>query len=194
MNFTLIAVIVLCLTINVAPATEASARQEKKPTSVLDFTLPLIDGKPMPLKEFKGKVLLLVNVASKCGFTGQYEGLQKLYDTYQDRGFSVLGFPANDFLGQEPGSNEEIAQFCQSTYGVSFPMFAKISVKGKDQHPLYKFLTEPVTNPGYSGKISWNFNKFIINRQGKVVARFGSMTKPQSARLVAEIEKALSEK
>lgn len=193
MHFTLIAVIILCLTAGVAPATEAAPQEKAEPTSVLDFTLPLIDGTPKPLNEFNGQVLLLVNVASKCGFTGQYEGLQELYDSYKDKGFTVLGFPANNFLGQEPGSNDEIASFCKLTYGVTFPMFAKISVKGKDQHPLYKFLTDPETNPEHSGKISWNFNKFIVNRQGKVVARFGSMTKPQNAKLVAEIEKALNE-
>jgi glutathione peroxidase len=166
--------------------------EEKK--SVLEYTLALADGKEQPLENFRGKVLLLVNVASNCGFTGQYEGLQKLHTKYENEGFSVLAFPANDFLGQEPGTNEEIVTFCRMNYGVTFPVFAKISVIGVEQHPLYRFLTNETTNPGFSGNISWNFNKFLINRQGKVIARYGSRTVPEDAELVAHLEKALKEK
>ncbi|MBF0547288.1 MAG: glutathione peroxidase [Candidatus Riflebacteria bacterium] len=157
------------------------------------FTLNDINGKPTNLAQFKGKVQLLVNVASHCGFTGQYAGLQKLFEKYSARGFVVLGFPANDFGAQEPGTDAEIKTFCTQTYGVSFPMFAKISVKGESQHPLYKFLTEPATNPGFSGAISWNFNKFLISRQGKIIARFASKVTPDAEELLQAIEKALKE-
>ena len=160
-------------------------------TNIYDFTMRDIDGKNVSLSAFKGKVLLIVNVASKCGFTGQYEGLEKLYTTYTNRGFVVLGFPANDFLGQEPGTEAEIKSFCTLTYGVTFPMFAKISVKGKDIHPLYAFLTSKETNPNFGGAISWNFNKFLIGRDGAIVGRFGSRTKPDDKELVAAVEKAL---
>lgn len=162
--------------------------------SVLDFTLPLADGVQTPLNNYRGKVLLLVNVASHCGFTGQYEGLQNIYKKYSEQGFTVLAFPANNFLGQEPGTNEEIVSFCKLNYGVTFPVFAKISVKGDDQHPLYSFLTEEKTNPGFSGDISWNFNKFLVDRQGKVVGRYGSMTGPENKDLIAALEMALTEK
>ena len=151
-----------------------------------------IDDSEVALSSYKGKVMLVVNVASKCGFTGQYEGLEKLYETYREQGLVVLGFPANDFLKQEPGTNEEIKQFCTLTYGVTFPMFAKIAVKGKDIHPLYAYLTSPVTNPGHSGAISWNFNKFLVGRDGAILARFGSRTKPDDKDLVAAVEAALA--
>lgn len=192
-NISTIAILICCLLLHMTPAKAESGTDEAVPSSVLDFNLALTDGTPTPLENFRGKVLLLVNVASKCGFTGQYDGLQKLQEQYESQGFSVLGFPANNFLGQEPGTNAEIAEFCRLNYGVSFPVFAKISVKGSDQHPLYKFLTEKATNPDFSGKISWNFNKFLINRSGKVVARFGSMTSPQNKKLIAALEKALAE-
>jgi len=160
-------------------------------TNIYDFTMRDIDGKDVSLSAFKGKVLLLVNVASKCGFTGQYEGLEKLYTTYTNRGFVLLGFPANDFLGQEPGTEAEIKSFCTLTYGVTFPMFAKLSVKGKGMHPLYEYLTAKETNPNFGGAISWNFNKFLIGRDGAIVGRFGSRTKPDDKELVAAVEKAL---
>ena len=160
-------------------------------TNIYDFTMQDIDGKNVSLSAFKGKVLLLVNVASKCGFTGQYSGLEKLYSTYTNRGFVVLGFPANDFLGQEPGTDAEIKSFCALTYGVTFPMFAKISVKGKDIHPFYAFLTSKETNPNSGGAISWNFNKFLIGRDGAIVGRFGSRTKPDDKELVEAVELAL---
>jgi glutathione peroxidase len=160
--------------------------------SIYDFTVKDIDGKDVKLEQFKGKAILIVNVASKCGFTSQYEGLQKIYLQYKDQGLVILGFPANNFMGQEPGTNEEIKQFCSLNYNVTFPMFSKISVKGKDIAPLYKFLTEKETNPEFSGKISWNFNKFLIDRAGKIVARFGSRTKPESEEMIQAIEKALA--
>ena len=161
-------------------------------TKLYDIEVKRIDGQPVRLDAYRGKTLLIVNTASKCGFTGQYDGLQKLYETYGDRGLVVLGFPSNDFMGQEPGSNEEIASFCQLNYGVTFPMFAKISVKGDEQHPLYTYLTSDQTNPQFAGGISWNFNKFLIDREGSIVGRFGSRTKPDDPELVNAIEEALS--
>jgi len=137
-----------------------------------------IDGKERSLSEFAGKVLLIVNVASKCGFTPQYKNLQKLYTRFKDRGFEILAFPANDFMRQEPWAEAEIKSFCSLTYGVTFPMFSKISVKGKDIHPLYAFLTDKETNPQCAGKITWNFNKFLLDRKGNIVARFDSKDDP----------------
>jgi glutathione peroxidase len=160
--------------------------------SVYDFTPSSIDGQPSPLSAWKGKVLLLVNVASKCGFTPQYKGLESTYETYKDRGLVIVGFPANNFGGQEPGSNEEIKTFCSRTYNVQFPMMSKISVKGEDQAPLYGFLTKEA-NPAVAGDIKWNFTKFLVDRQGKVVARFESAVTPDSAEVKAAIEKALQE-
>ncbi len=168
-----------------------AAAPEKAPMSVHDFALKNIDGKETSLAAFKGKVLLVVNVASKCGFTPQYEGLQAVYAKYKDQGLVVLGFPANNFMGQEPGTNEEIKQFCTLKYNVSFPMFAKISVKGADIHPLYKFLTDKATNPNFGGDITWNFNKFLVDRDGKVIARFDTREKPESDKVAQAIEQAL---
>jgi len=159
--------------------------------SIYNFKMNNINGEEVNLEDFQGKVVLIVNVASKCGFTPQYEGLQKIYTDYKDEGFIILGFPANNFLKQEPGNNEEIKTFCQINYGVTFPMFSKISVRGKDIHPLYELLTNKKTNPEFGGKISWNFNKFLINREGEIVNRFGSRVKPESEELIESIEKAL---
>lgn len=161
-------------------------------SSIYDFALTDIDGNDVPLAQYRGQVVMIVNVASKCGFTKQYKGLQELYDKYKDRGFVILGFPANNFMGQEPGSEEDIKAFCTTTFGVSFPMFSKISVKGDDQHPLYRYLTEKETNPEFAGKITWNFNKFLIGRDGKIVDRFGSMDSPESGKVVEAIEAALT--
>jgi glutathione peroxidase len=154
-------------------------------SNALEFTLNSIDGKPAPLAQYKGKVVMLVNVASKCGYTPQYAGLEALYEKYKDRGFVILGFPANNFGGQEPGTNEEIKTFCSRTYNVTFPMYAKISVKGADQHPLYRYLTET------GGEIKWNFTKFLVGKDGKVAARFESAAEPGSPEVAAAIEKAL---
>ena len=171
---------------------ETSALAKGK--SILDFKMRDIDGKDVKLKKYKGNVLLVVNVASKCGYTPQYEGLQSTYAKYKDQGFYVLGFPANNFGAQEPGTETEIREFCTSKYHVTFPMFAKISVKGEDQDPLYKFLTSKETNPDFAGDIKWNFSKFLVDRSGKVVARFESKAKPDSDEVTAAIEKYLAAK
>ncbi len=159
--------------------------------NIYDFQVETINGKEQKLQAYQGKVVLIVNTASKCGFTKQYAGLQKIYENYEKEGLVILGFPANNFMSQEPGSNEEIASFCQLNYGVSFPMFAKISVRGKNIHPLFKFLTDKDTNPKFGGKISWNFNKFLISRDGQIIDRFSSQTTPEDPKLIAAIEKAL---
>jgi glutathione peroxidase len=163
------------------------------PTSPLDFTLDSIDGAPVALDQYRGSVVLIVNVASQCGLTPQYAGLQKLYDTYRERGFVVLGFPANEFGRQEPGTNAEIRAFCSTRFNVTFPMFAKIVVKGEGQHPLYQFLTEPTTDPQFAGEIEWNFAKFLLNRKGEIVARLSARVDPESPEVVAQIEALLAE-
>jgi len=160
-------------------------------SGVLDFTLNSLDGKPAPLAEYRGKVILLVNVASKCGYTPQYTGLEKIYEKYKDQGFVILGFPANNFGGQEPGTNEEIKTFCSSKYQVTFPMYSKVSVKGADSTPLYQFLTDKQSNPATGGEIKWNFTKFLVDRNGKVIARFEPAITPESADVTGAIEKAL---
>jgi len=160
-------------------------------SSVYDFTLKDIDGKPVSLSQYRGKVVLLVNVASKCGLTPQYEGLQRVYQKYQDKGFVILGFPANNFMGQEPGSEQEIKSFCSIKYNVTFPMFSKISVKGEGIHPLYQFLTSKETDPEFSGDIKWDFNKFLIDKNGKIIARFEPPVKPEAPEVIQAIEKAL---
>src|SRR5208282_4699601 len=158
-------------------------------SSVLEFTLNSIDGKPSPLSEYHGKVVMIVNVASKCGYTPQYTGLEKIYEKYKAQGFVILGFPANNFGLQEPGTNEEIKTFCSSKYQVTFPMYAKVSVKGSDITPLYQFLTDKTSNPTTGGEIGWNFTKFLVGADGKVVARFDSAVKPDSPDVSAAIEK-----
>jgi glutathione peroxidase len=157
-------------------------------------TIPLkdIQGKDTSLKAYSGKVLLLVNVASQCGYTRQYEGLEALHKKYQDKGLVVLGFPSNDFGGQEPGSEEEIAKFCKTKFDVNFPLFSKIHTKGDQQHPLYAALTGP--DSPKPGPIKWNFNKFLIGRDGKIVNRYDSKVEPQSEELTKEIEAALAAK
>jgi glutathione peroxidase len=159
--------------------------------SIYDFRVKDIDGNDVSLERYRGKVTMIVNVASKCGFTPQYNGLQAIYEKYRDQGFVILGFPSNNFLGQEPGTNEEIKEFCTLNYGVSFPMFSKISVKGKTIHPLYEFLTSKETNPEFSGPISWNFNKFLLDRDGKIVARFKTRQDPESSAVVEVLENIL---
>ena len=155
-------------------------------SSVHEFTMNSLTGKPVPLSEYKGKVVLVVNVASKCGYTPQYEGLEALYKKYKDKGLVVLGFPANNFGAQEPGTNEEIGSFCKSKYGVTFPMFSKISVKGEDKAPLYQFLTAS------GGEIGWNFTKVLVGKDGKPIQKFNSNVEPDSKELTAAIEKALA--
>jgi glutathione peroxidase len=160
-------------------------------TNIYDFTLNSITGQPVPLAQYKGKVVMLVNVASKCGYTPQYKGLEALYKKYEDKGLVILGFPANNFMSQEPGTNAEIQSFCSRTYNVTFPMFAKISVKGSDQAPLYQYLTDKKTNPATGGDIGWNFTKFLVDRNGNIVARFDSKVEPESPEVTKAIEAAL---
>jgi len=160
--------------------------------TVYDFTLNSIEGQATPLASFKGRLVLLVNVASRCGFTPQYAGLEALYEKYKDRGFVIVGIPANNFGAQEPGSNQEIKTFCTSKYHVTFPMMAKVSVKGSDITPLYAFLTDKAVNPKTGGDIGWNFTKFLIGPDGKVIARFDSEVEPDSKDLTSTIEKALT--
>ncbi len=169
----------------------AESNAATAPKSVYEFTMKNIDGKDVKLKNYKGKVALVVNTASKCGNTPQYEGLQNLYNKYKDQNFVVLGFPANNFNGQEPGTEKEIKEFCTLKYNVTFPMFSKLSVKGADQHPLYAYLTSKETFSGNKGDVSWNFEKFLVDRNGKVIARFAPKTKPESPEIVAAIENAL---
>ncbi|GAB4216632.1 MAG: glutathione peroxidase [Sandaracinaceae bacterium] len=161
------------------------------PTTVHAFRARTIDGEERALSDYAGKVLLVVNVASKCGLTPQYEGLQALYEKYAERGLEILGFPCNQFMGQEPGTEAEIKHFCQVKYDVTFPLFAKIDVNGPGAHPLYVHLKAQPTSPDGPGEIGWNFAKFLVDREGRVIARFAPTEKPQSAAIVGAIEKAL---
>jgi glutathione peroxidase len=161
-------------------------------TGVYTFTLKSIEGRPVPLAAYKGKVVLLVNVASQCGYTPQYSALEAIYEKYKDRGFVILGFPANNFGAQEPGTNEEIKTFCTRKYSVTFPMYSKISVKGDDQAPLYTYLTKE-TGAGIAGEIQWNFTKFLVDRDGKVVQRFEPAITPDSKEVTAAIDKQLKQ-
>jgi glutathione peroxidase len=166
----------------------------KKATSVLDFHMKDIDGKDVDLAKYKGKVLLIVNTASQCGNTPQYKDLEALYEKHKDDGLEVLAFPANEFGKQEPGTNDEIKEFCTTKYKVSFPLFSKIVVKGKEINPLYEYLTSKQTNPKFGGTIEWNFDKFLVNRKGEVIARFKPRTNPSTKEIVTAIDKALAEK
>lgn len=177
----------------VSAAAQRPARTER-PKTVYDFTVKDIDGRSVKLSRYRGKVLLIVNVAGKCGLTPQYSGLQSIYEKYRKRGFVILGFPANDFLAQEPGTEAEIKQFCSTNYRVTFPMFSKIVVKGEGQAPLYRFLTSKDTNPTGAGDIEWNFAKFLIGRDGKPVQRFASRTTPTDTSVTEAIEKLLADK
>jgi glutathione peroxidase len=156
--------------------------------SIYEIELPRLDGKPGNLADYKGQVVLAVNVASKCGFTPQYAGLQALHDRYSKRGFTVLGFPTNQFFRQEPGTAEEIQAFCSNNYGVTFPLYAKLDVKGSNQHLLYAILTETPDDAGKAGNVAWNFEKFLVGRDGRPVRRFRSKIVPEDPRLVAAIE------
>ena len=159
--------------------------------TIFDIPIRTLAGEPSSLADHQGKALLLVNVASKCGLTPQYEGLERLQKRYQDRGFSVLGFPCNQFMGQEPGTPEEIATFCSTTYGVTFPLFEKIDVNGQARHPIYTELTEAADAEGNAGDIQWNFEKFLVSPDGKVVARFRPVAEPEAPEVVSAIEAAL---
>jgi glutathione peroxidase len=185
------------------------AETKKMEKTIYDFNVTKIDGTKSQLSEYKGRVLLIVNVASKCGLTAQYEGLEKLFEKYQGKGLTVLGFPANEFLGQEPGTNEEIQEFCRTKFGVKFPMHEKIIVKGKGQHPLYEYLThtkkDATLKPngtllerllsknllGDAHDIKWNFEKFLIGKDGKILERFSPELDPQDPLIIKSVEKAL---
>jgi glutathione peroxidase len=166
---------------------------EKKVNSVLEFTVKDIEGNDVELAKYKGEVLLIVNTASKCGLTPQYSALEALYEKYKEKGFKVLAFPANQFGGQEPGTNAQIITFCKDKYNVTFPVFSKIVVKGDGIHPLYQYLTSKDTDPKFAGEIGWNFAKFLVNRKGEVIARFEPREKPDSTKVTGAIEEALSE-
>ena len=160
-------------------------------SSIYDIETRLLEGDPIVLSEYKGKALLIVNVASRCGFTPQYEGLQSLYQTYKDRGLEILGFPCNQFLAQEPGTEEEIRQFCSSVYSVTFPIFRKIDVNGEDRDPLYEILTEKADKDGNAGDVQWNFEKFLVSPEGDIVGRYRTMITPEDPALVGAIEENL---
>lgn len=175
----------LTVVLGVAPSAMTSASNKH---TVYDFKMKSIDGKTAPLSKYKGKVLLIVNTASKCGYTPQYEGLESLYEKYRERGFEVLAFPANDFGQQEPGTDAEIEKFCSLNYKTTFPLFSKITVKGKGIHPLYAYLTKESPFPG---DIKWNFNKFLVGPDGQIAARFDSKTEPLSADVTDAIDRLL---
>jgi len=176
-------------------ATPQNRSQENaKVPAALNFTMNSLDGKPVNLVKYQGNVVLMVNVASQCGYTPQYEGLQELHRRFAARGLRILGFPSNDFGAQEPGSNTEIAEFCQKNYGVQFDMFSKIAVLGSGKAPLYQYLTSARTDPKFAGDVEWNFEKFLIGRDGQVIARFKSPIEPLSQEMLTVIESALSKK
>ena len=178
----LILILMLCV---------ACASLSAEPKSIYDFTMKSIDGDPVSLKSYSGKVVLLVNVASKCGFTPQYAALESLYEKYKDKGLVIVGVPANNFMSQEPGTDEEIKKFCSNKYNVTFPMMSKVSVLGDDKTPLYVFLTGKDTDPQFAGDIKWNFTKFLFDRNGNPVARFEPNVTPDSAQVTTAIESAL---
>jgi len=160
--------------------------------SVLDYPINTLDGEPTSLRQHAGKAILAVNVASKCGLTPQYEGLENLHEEYASRGFTVLGFPCNQFMGQEPGTSEEIAEFCSTTYGVTFPLMEKIEVNGDDRHPIYAELTEKEDAEGKAGDITWNFEKFLVSPAGQIVARYRPQVEPEDPAIVGDIEAQLA--
>ncbi len=160
--------------------------------SVYDYTLNSIDGQSTPLSSFKGKVVMLVNVASRCGYTPQYAGLESLYEKNKDKGFVIVGIPANNFMSQEPGTNAEIKAFCKSKYDVKFPIMSKVSVAGSDKTPLYQYLTSEKANPKTGGEIKWNFTKFLIGRDGEILNRFEPAVKPDDSALTSAVSAALA--
>ena len=172
----------------------ACTAEDKKVTSPLEFKMKGIDGKDVDLAKYKGKVVLFVNVASECGYTKQYEGMQALYAKYEKDGLVLVGVPSNDFGKQEPGTDEDIQKFCSSKYNVTFPMLSKVAVKGTGKTPLYQFLTSKETNPKHGGEVGWNFEKFLLNRKGEVVARFKSGVEPMSDELVKAVKTELDAK
>lgn len=197
MKMTIIAIViilasVLFMAFKLRPSVKSpNGQMIQTDKSVYDYTLTDIDGKAVNLGNFKGKVLVLVNVASKCGLTPQYEQIESFYESWKDKNVVVLGFPANNFMGQEPGSNEEIKTFCSTKYGVTFPMFSKISVKGDDMHPLYQYLTKKELNGWHEGEVSWNFQKFLINKEGKLVKVFSPRTQVTSEEFLNGVKEQL---
>ncbi len=187
--FVAVALIVGPLAVTAPPARGASPSQA---APVWRFTMPSLTGQAVDLARYQGQVAMIVNTASRCGFTPQYKALEELYQKYHPQGFVILGFPANNFLWQEPGTNAEIGTFCQKNYGVTFDMFAKISVRGSDKAPLYQFLTDDRTDPKFGGQIFWNFTKFLVGRDGQITARFGPPVSPDAPEVVAAIEAALA--
>lgn len=177
-----------------AATVSVSANDNTKDKGPLQFTMKDIDGKDVELSTFKGKVVLFVNVASKCGYTPQYEGLEALYQKFSKDGLMVIGVPANEFGKQEPGSDSDIKKFCTSKYNVTFPMMSKVAVKGKDICPLYKFLTSKETNPNHGGDVAWNFEKFLVSRKGEVIGHYKSKVKPDDETFVKAVKKALESK
>lgn len=182
MKTIIVTILAICF---MAPTTERT-------DSIYQYEMNTINGEKISLEEFEGDILLIVNTASQCGNTPQYEGLQEMHDEYSDRGFKVLGFPANNFGGQEPGSDKEILEFCETNFSVSFPLFSKISVEGEDIHPLFELLTES-PNPDFTGPIGWNFEKFLIDRNGKLVRRFKTSVTPESKELQEAVQQLLGE-
>ncbi|MCS6850034.1 MAG: glutathione peroxidase [Gemmataceae bacterium] len=170
----------------------AADKEASKVPAVLNFKMTSLSGQPVNLAKYQGKVVLIVNVASECGLTPQYKGLQELHRRFAPDGLAILGFPANEFGGQEPGTNAQIAEFCKKNYGVEFDMFAKVVVKGEGQCPLYRFLTSKETNPKFGGDVTWNFEKFLISRKGEIVARFSPETEPTSDEVVNAIKAELA--
>ena len=184
-----LAVFIAGQTLNAQVKRPDRRRSAMQPKSILDFTMNTIDGKPQPLASYKGKVLMVINTASECGFTPQYETLQKLYETYKDKGLRILAFPANNFGEQEPGTNAEIKTFCSTKFHTTFDLFEKISVKGSGQHPLYKYITQ---DSPYKGDVKWNFQKYLIDRSGKIAAKYLSAVDPMSKEVREEVEKLLA--
>jgi len=188
-----LSLVVLVTSATVSAAKTPAKASSKTPQGLYALQATNIDGETVSLAQYSGKVALVVNTASQCGFTPQYQGLESVFQKYKDKGFVVLGFPSNDFMSQEPGSNEEIQSFCKSRFGVTFPLFQKAPVTGKEIQPLYRFLTQDSPKE-FQGSVGWNFVKFLVDRRGQVVGRFSSMQKPNSESLMAAVEKALKSK
>lgn len=194
MNFCSVhrSVITLLVSLVAAANLVTPCAAQQRPTTFFDLSAQSIDGAPTSFNAYRGKVVLAVNTASRCGFTDQYTELEKLYETYQARGLVVLGFPSNDFANQEPGSNQEIKDFCKTRFGVTFPMFARAPVRGESKQAVYRYLTEQA-GTDFTGEIGWNFEKFLIDRRGKVRARYGSFTNPESSRVIDQVEALLAD-
>ncbi|NNE67085.1 MAG: glutathione peroxidase [Pyrinomonadaceae bacterium] len=191
-GFLTLAAVVLAVSAGILATSGSSVSKERNVSSFYEIDVMDIDGNNVNLGKYKDHVVMFVNTASQCGYTPQYKGLQKIYDKYKDRGFVILGFPANNFGGQEPGSNKEIKEFCTLRYKVTFPMFAKISVKGEDQHQLYKYLTSKDASGEFAGDVTWNFNKFLASHDGGIINRFSSKETPESKEVTDAIEAALT--